>query len=93
MKDKHPLARRTVTISAGRFQGEEYEVEDWWENVGGQSWMYCNGNQDCLEFAVRSACEDTPMDNDVVFGKIGGLGKLIHVSQLGPQLIAATEAA
>ena len=79
--DAHPMSGNVVKITAGAFAGSDYRVEDWWDRMAGQSWMDCDGNPACLEYAVRSASEGSPLDNDVVYGKIGAFGKLIHVSQ------------
>lgn len=83
-KEKHPKSGQTVKISAGDFAGQEYRLEDWWDRIAGKSWMFCAGNPVCLDYAMRSGFSDPPLptDNEVVYGKIGGLGKLIHVSQI-----------
>ncbi len=60
-----------------------FRVEDWWENVYGRSWMVANGNPAAMSYAVRIGMKGTvPFDNDVLYGKIGGMGYLIHVSEL-----------
>lgn len=76
-----PLAGKSIAITSGDFAGEFLLVEDWWDRVVGRSWMVCDGNPACLEYAVRGAGR-TPIDDEVVYGKIGSLGKLIHVSEL-----------
>ena len=76
------LAGETIVIAAGKFAGQEYVVEDWWDRLMGKSWHVCDNNPACLEYAVRAAMEDMPIDNNVLYGKIGGLGKLIHVNQI-----------
>ena len=78
----HPLAGQTVTLKSGLFAGETYPIEDWWDRVAGKSWTGCNGNPAFLEYAIRSAAEHTPIDDEVVYGKVGPFGKLIHISQL-----------
>ena len=79
----HPAAGQTVTISSGHFAGSSYWIEDWWENIAGKSWMDCDGNAACLEYAIRSGVvEHNPLNDDVVYGKIEGLGKLMHVRHL-----------
>lgn len=75
-----PLAGKTVRIAGGRLAGSDYVVEDWWDRVAGRSWMHCDGNPACLEYAVASR---TPIDNEVLYGKVGGAGKLIHISDIG----------
>ncbi len=62
--------------------GSEYHVEDWWKNVSGVSWMDAVGNPAALNYAMRSAISGLPFDDAVLYGKIGGLGFLIHVSEV-----------
>lgn len=85
----HPLAGQTVTLVTGAFAGTEYWIEDWWDRVAGRSWMDCDGNPAALDYAFRSvsADHDPPFSNDVVYGKIGGLGKIVHVRHLA-ELVA-----
>jgi hypothetical protein len=86
MHDKpHEFAGKKVEIISGPFEGQTYLVEDWWDRVAGKSWMDCVENLACLEYAVRSASEGFGFSNEVVYGKFGGLGKLIHISQLATE--------
>lgn len=79
----HPLAGRTVTVDLGYGDGPQpYVVEDWWDRVGGGSWMDAASNPACLKYAMRSAMASLPLDNEVVYGK-SGLGHLVHDSELG----------
>lgn len=87
--EKHPLAGKTVKIkkTARHFQypdfgGSDYIVEDWWDRVAGKSWMFCDGNPACLVYAMRSAGEHLPTDNNVLYGKIGPYGSLVHISEI-----------
>lgn len=81
-KDSHPASGKVVKIKGGALDGQDYRLEDWWDRVAGKSWMFCDGNPACLEYAMRSAADNTPMDNEVVYGKVGPFGKLVHVSHL-----------
>lgn len=78
---RHPLAGMTVKIVGGPFDGRDYRVEDWWDRIAGQLWMDCNGNPACLEYAVRSSVEQTPINDEVVYGKIANSGYLMHVDR------------
>lgn len=79
----HPLAGRTVTVDLGYGDGSEpFTIEDWWDRVGGGSWMDAAGNPACLKYAMRSAVAGLPLDNEVVYGK-AGFGHLVHDSELG----------
>ena len=84
MRDKSKLAGQTVTIKNGKLKGQQYHVEDWWENVGGESWMFATGNPACLGYAARTGFQDfrTPINNEVLYGKIGRLGELVHITEI-----------
>lgn len=83
--EPHPLAGKTVKIKASSrhpqvetFGGSELRLEDWWDRVTGKSWMTCGGNPACVIYALRQQ----PIDNEIVYGKIGSFGHLVHVSEL-----------
>lgn len=82
--DPHPLAGQTVKLKQSDPVGEPFKftIEDWWVRVSGKSWMHCTGNPGCIQYAVRSSVEHLPLDDEVLYGKIGGLGYLVHVSEL-----------
>ncbi len=84
MKGKSPLAGETIKIKNGKLAGQEYVVEDWWINVYGGSWMSAQGNPAALKYAMRTGLQDfrVPNDDDVLYGKIGGLGELVHISEI-----------
>lgn len=82
---KHKLARQTVKVNpimehANLVKDAKYHVEDLWINVAGKSWMDCDGNPACLNYAARSV--GLPIDDKVLYGKIGGLGYLVHESEI-----------
>lgn len=83
-KEKSSLADKTVRIISGEHKGSEYRVEDWWDRLGQGSWMFGAGNPACLQYAIRSSppLDNLPMDNEVLYGKIGGLGHLVHISEI-----------
>lgn len=81
-KQPHELSGKVVTIKSGQHSGKEYRVEDYWDRVGGGSWMNATGNPACLIYAMRSATDRLPLDNEVLYGKIGGAGHLVHVSEV-----------
>ena len=64
------------------FGGSDYRVEDWWDRVAGKSWMDCNGNPACLIFAMRSGLAGLPTDDEVLYGKVGSFGHLVHISEI-----------
>ena len=88
-QEKHPMAGKVMRIKreAQHFQypdfgGSEFYVEDWWDRLMNESWMNCMGNMACEAYATRSAIEDLPLDNEVVYGKVGMFGSIVHVSEL-----------
>lgn len=86
--EKSKLAGKTVKLKINQEHdnvktGASYIVEDWWINVGGQSWMGClNGNPACMIYGVRSGFAGLPIDDKVLYGKIAGAGYLIHESEI-----------
>lgn len=91
--EQHRLARQTVTLNAdhaidhnllGDVNGMEAEVEDWWDapSVFGSSWKFADGNPTALIYAMRSAFFGLPVDDEVVYVKVDGLGMLLHESEL-----------
>ncbi len=66
---------------------KEFIAEDYWININdGISWKDSNGNPAALEYALRIGMkiqdEKVPLDDNVVYGKIDGLGHLFHESEL-----------
>lgn len=78
--DASPLAGSTIQVLSGPQAGQDFRVEDWWDRIAGRSWMVCDGNPACLLYAM-SSCGD-PIDDEVLYGKIGSLGHLVHVTRL-----------
>jgi len=79
-KVAHPLAGLNVMVLSGRFRGQRYRIEDWWDRIAGTSWKFSDGNPACISYAMSG--EGDPIDDEVVYGKIDGLGHLIHVRHL-----------
>ena len=78
------FAGKTVTLNSPdpAFDGQEYHVEDWWINVTGGSWMFANGNPAAINYAIHGGTYNLPIDDNVLYGKIGGLGYLVHISEV-----------
>ena len=90
-KEQHPFAGKTVKIKkevthpqVWDFGGGELLLEDWWDRLVKKSWKDCDGNPACMIYASRviSASGEIPLDDEVVYGKLKGLGHLVHVSEL-----------
>lgn len=91
----HPLAGKTVILnerciadSRGMVKpGAEYRIEDWFDRLGLGSWMWAQGHPAALIYAMRSVAtpprDSLPIDDDVVYGKIGAFGHVVHASELG----------
>lgn len=64
--------------------GDLYVLEDWWDRVYGSSWMYADGNPAALAYAMRTATSGgrIPFDDEVVYGKVGAFGHLLHKTEL-----------
>lgn len=76
-------AGQTFKLNAKGIDGAEIHVEDYWDRVTGGSWMFANGNPAALQYAMRSVFAGLPTDDEVVYGKVDGLGHIVHVSELG----------
>ena len=84
------LAGKTVTLKNDIHDpynghipaGTEYRVEGYWDDITGGSWMYADGNPACLNYAIRSVSANLPLDDNVLYGKIGAFGFLIHTTEV-----------
>lgn len=87
--EPHSLAGKTVKLKLRSGDapdiktGDEYRIEDWWDHLTGGSWMVAQGNPAAMKYAIRSGFAGIPVDDDVVYGKVGAFGHLVHVSELG----------
>lgn len=92
IRDKYVYAGQTVRtkpnigidLQGDELGGREFTIEDYCENVLGATWMSASwSNPAAIEYALRIGSKDNfILDNEVVYGKIDGLGHLIHVSEL-----------
>lgn len=64
------------------WNGAEFIAEDWWDRLYGESWAWSAHNPAALTYAMRLIGTDIPDDDEVVYGRSGGLGHLAHVSEL-----------
>lgn len=80
--DPHPLSGKSVVVKRGHFAGRTYHVEDYWDCVAGYSWSKMLSLPSCLNYMIRRMSEYLPGDDEVLYGKIDGLGHLIHVTEL-----------
>lgn len=87
--EQHPQSGQTVKVdfgtTGGNIQGiHEYQIEGWWDMITGKSWMLAQGNPAAMLYGVRSGFKRLPVDNEVVYGKVGSFGHLAHVSEILP---------
>ncbi|QOH59920.1 hypothetical protein [Rhodococcus rhodochrous] len=81
--DPHPLAGQTIPIAIAGIGTGDFVIEDWWDRVSGSSWAAAPGNPAAMKYAARSGPADSiPFDDEVVYGKFGAFGHLVHVSEL-----------
>jgi hypothetical protein len=90
--ESHPHAGQTVKIRDGVTDplqgavvaGALFRVEDWWDVCSGKSWMVSDANPAALHYAMRTGLSDgsVPLDDEVLYGKIGSFGHLVHLSEI-----------
>lgn len=83
--ESHPNAGESVSVRMTTLEGELKDtavIEDWWDRVSGESWMNSNGNPAALIYGLRTGVVGLPLDDEVIYGKIGSLGHLIHTSEI-----------
>jgi len=92
--ESHPKAGRVVKIKqnvthpqVSDFGGSEYRVEDWWDRVAGEqkSWITLaeQGHPAAIIYGIRVAANsDIPEDNEVLYGKVGAFGHMVHVTEI-----------
>ena len=78
------FAGQTVKIKpeVKEFGRMEFHIEDYWENVTGRSWMVSDGNPAAMLYGMRSGLAGLPIDDEVVYGKIGLHGHIFHITEL-----------
>lgn len=85
-EEKHPLAGKNARYALKSDDGDpregECRVEDWWDRMNGVSWMHSGSNPAALQYAMRSAQAHLPIDDDVVYVKIGPFGHILHSTEL-----------
>jgi len=92
----HPLAGRTVRLVNAQdpvqgqvVAGTEFVLEDWvdtMERGDGRSWMDMDGNWAASHYAMRAGMTGLPLDDEVVYGKIGPFGHMVHETEIGEEI-------
>ena len=80
----HPKKEHQLLV-----EGAEFTIEDYWKTANdGKSWIDSIGNIACIQYADRAREGGLPCDDEVVYGKIHGYGYLVHVTELGNEVVA-----
>lgn len=79
MRRPNVYAGQTLPIEGSPL---EIVVEDWAENVLGESWMRQLSAPAFLHYATRLRAHNLPNDGDVLYGKVEGLGVMVHATEL-----------
>ena len=90
---EHPLAGQTVVINdtasdpaqQAVVPGAHFTIENWWDRMDshGKTLWENNGNWAAAHYGYRAGLTGLPHDDEIVYGKINGLGHAVHVSELG----------
>jgi hypothetical protein len=83
--ESHPMSGQDVKVALANHRPitlESFTVEDWWDKLTGGSWMFAEGNPAAMIYAMRSGISGLPLDDEVIYGHIGGIGCLVHVSEI-----------
>ena len=84
----HPKAGQVVKLKSTAthpqhdIAGADFLIEDWWDHLTRSLWMTADGNPACLVYGLRVGMNNLPANNDVVYGKVGAWGVLIHSSEI-----------
>lgn len=75
-----------VKIIKGSLSGNEYLIEGYWDEIEGKSWLDTEFRPVILNYSMRTLAEKHLKDyqecDEVLYGKIGIYGHLIHVSEI-----------
>lgn len=89
--EAHPDAGQTVNVLISTHPTlppgvHQFVIEGWWDHLTQSSWMYAQGNPAALIYAVHSGMAQLPIDDEVLYGHIGGAGVLLHVSEINQEV-------
>lgn len=95
MRDTSPYAGKTVRlrVAAVELGGYDVQVVDWYENIGNKvKWRDAIGRDPRAEgYNLRHGLAGLPDDDDVLFGRVDGMGQIIHRTEIeGEQAAPAT---
>ena len=64
------------------FAGSILTIDDYWDRISGASWMDNLNNKYVKIYAQRVKDSELPEDNEVLYGEIGLIGYLIHITEI-----------
>lgn len=87
MRDPSPYAGKTVQLRADALElgGLPCEVADWYERTGQRlTWRAALllGEPRAQSYNIRRARSGLPDDDEVLLGKVDGMGAIVHVSEI-----------
>ena len=87
MRDPSPYAGQTVRLrpDAAELGGHEFQVVDWFENTGpGRRWRdaFEAGDFRTIGYSVRRGIGGLPDDDEVLFGRVDGMGQIVHITEI-----------
>ncbi|QBI97727.1 hypothetical protein SEA_DOGFISH_38 [Gordonia phage Dogfish] len=85
--EPHPMADcavvvRVKSIAADNPQPMVLMVEDYWDRVTGGSWQTAVDSGEALAYGLRAGFARLPLDDEVLYGTIGSVTLLVHVSEI-----------
>lgn len=73
-----------ISQSVPGIGGRECIVHDYWDRMYGITWQ--EGREDglaaCIFYDARARAEGLPLDNEVLYVRVGSLGYLVHVTEI-----------
>lgn len=89
MRDPSPYAGHTVTLrlDAVEIGGQSCDVVDWYERTNnGRTWKDAAENaptdRRAQSYTVRRGLAGLPDDDEVLFARVDGMGRIIHVTEI-----------
>jgi hypothetical protein len=87
MRDPSPYAGRKVRLksAAAELGGHDFQCVDWFANTGqlvGWREALEAGDPRAMGYAVRRGLGGLPEDDEVLFGRVDGMGQLVHVTEI-----------
>lgn len=97
MRDPCPYAGQTVKLraDAAEIGGYDFEVQDWFDRTAGVGWRKAldAGDPRAIGYNVRRGLGDLPDNDDVLFGRVDGVGRLVHLSEIEGQSVKTPDEA